>query len=308
MKSITATLRDSILTTSDELGATEHVLTAVVGTFFAADMDWLARPLIRFARWRHRNLPIARDHGQAESERPHGPFTIDSQRDCAVLIFVPRSLKSHFIDDLTGADGYSHVAVDVGETDVPTRKPVMTEATLGDVVHRSFQDTYGDRPYLRVPLRSFGADCARLRACVTAKLGQPYSDKEALTWGAIDDPAKQICSDLVANCLPDRVRDDIVRGRGRRRVHPFAVSVHRLGRREPYVFVSPNGFAEYIGAPPGRQIERPNVLFHPQLPESTVRPAAHPRLSRQETVVVLGLTLIVSILIGVLVRRQYDLR
>ncbi len=284
------------------------MLAAVIGTFLAADLDWLARPLVRLARWRQRHQPIARKVERRREERPRGPFALAADHDCALLVFVPRSLKSHFIDDLTGAYGYSHIALDVGEVDLPTRKPVMTEATLGDVVHRSFQNAYGDRPYIRVPLAHLKVDCARLRACVSGKLGQPYSDKEALTWGVVDDPAKQICSDLAANCMPEDVRRDIIRSHRRGRVHPPAVSIHRLGHREPYVFVSPNGFAQYFNAPRGRKINRTNVLIQPQNSGLAPRGASHPRLSRRETIVVLGLTLLASLLIGVLVRRQYDLR
>ncbi len=307
MRSPLARLHSTLNAVADEASATEHVLTAVIGTFMLANLHGLVSPLVRIARWRRRHHPVSHNKGEEQQARPSGPFMVDRSHACALLIFVPLSLKSHFIDDLTGAYGYSHIAVDVGEMDAQTRKPVMTEATLGDVVHRSFQDTYGERPYIRVPLGSLGVDCHAMRACVTSKLGQPYSDKEALTWGAIDDPAKQICSDLAANCLPDRLRLAIVQSRHHGKVRPYAVSVHRLGHPKPYVFVSPNGFAQFLGAPHGNKIDRPNVVL---LPQSSILPSRapnHPRLSRSEMLIVVTLTLVCSALIGVLVRRQHDL-
>ncbi|MCA1553825.1 MAG: hypothetical protein LC737_05560, partial [Chloroflexi bacterium] len=279
-----------------------------IGTFIAADLHWLARPLVRVARWRQRNQPITHNKGEEQAGRPRGPFRTDRKHECAVLLFVPRSLKSHFIDDLTGAYGYSHVAIDVGEVDVLTNRRVMTEATLGDTVHRSFQDTYGERPYLRVPFGPLAEDCAELRDCVNSKLGQPFSDKEALTWGAVDDPAKQICSDLAANCLPEKSREDIVHTRHRGKVRPYAVSVHRLGHRKPYVFVSPNGFAQYFGAPRGHEIKMPDTLFQSSRTAAPSDATVRAPLKAWERAFAVVMTLVCSLLIGVLVRRQRDLR
>src|SRR5438045_2608953 len=254
MKSPAGTLRERVAFESEELLGSERVLAAVIGTLVSANLHGLARPFTRLARWQLREQSIGQSSGEDQKPRPSGPFFVEPNHECALLIFVPRSLKSRFIDDLTGAFGYSHVAVDAGEVDTLTHKPVMTESTLSDVVHRSFQDEYGDRPYVRVPLGSLRVVCGDLRKCVAAKLGEPYSDKEALTWGAIDDPVKQICSDLAANCLPEHVRSDIMQAHDRHEIRPYAVSVHRTRRRQPKVFVSPNGFAEYFGAPRGPAI------------------------------------------------------
>ena len=307
MKSPVDALPEKVASETDELLGTERVLTALIGTVISANLHWLARPLVRLARWQFRDQPIGHRKEHDTQPRPTGLFAVNPGHECALLLFVPRSLKSHFIDDLTGAYGYSHVAVDAGELDALTRKPIMTESTLSDVVHRSFQDEYGDRPYVRVPLGSLRVDCSALRKCVEDKLGEPYSDKEALTWGAIDDPVKEICSDLAANCLPEHVRTDIVRAHDRREVRPYAVSVHRTGRRQPKVFVSPNGFAEYFGAPPGRNIHEPNLVVQPNGPFSEESARSHPRLAPQEVFFVLVMTLFASLLIGVLVRRQHDL-
>src|SRR5437588_7666171 len=127
-------IREKVASEADELLGTERVLTAVIGTAFSANLHWLARPLLRLARWQSRDQPIGRRKGKDQKPRPTGPFVVNAEHECALLIFVPRSLKSHFIDDLTGAYGYSHIAVDAGELDVPTRRPVMTESTLSYVV------------------------------------------------------------------------------------------------------------------------------------------------------------------------------
>ena len=100
-------IREKVASEADELLGTERVLTAVIGTAFSANLHWLARPLLRLARWQSRDQPIGRRKGKDQKPRPTGPFVVNAEHECALLIFVPRSLKSHFIDDLTGAYGYS---------------------------------------------------------------------------------------------------------------------------------------------------------------------------------------------------------
>ncbi|MCA1553416.1 MAG: hypothetical protein LC737_03465, partial [Chloroflexi bacterium] len=59
-------LMDSARLVADETMGTEHMLAAVIGTFIAADLHWLARPLVALTRWRRRNQPITRNTGEEQ--------------------------------------------------------------------------------------------------------------------------------------------------------------------------------------------------------------------------------------------------
>lgn len=243
----------------DALFHGERFVASAVQKLTAADRHHLAHWVLNSVRLLHRNKPV--DAKRAPSSHfplPNGPFGTDDTHDCALLAFVPRNLKSQLIDDMTGAYGYSHVTVDCCEIDQETGKRIMTESTTEGVVHRCFQDSYGARPFVRIPLHPVGVDCAALRACVNAKLGEKYDAKEALTWGAVDDPARQICSDLAGNCLPPALREDIAREHHNGNLPRASVSVHRHGGR---VFITPNAFCKYFGAPPGKQVEQPDQLI-----------------------------------------------
>src|SRR5512143_1560084 len=79
---------------------------------------------------------------------PTGPYNQAGEgRQGSLLIFVPRNPVSALINDLTGGYGYSHLAVDCGEVDIPSGKRVMIESTVGLGVHYSFQDEYGERKF-----------------------------------------------------------------------------------------------------------------------------------------------------------------
>ena len=75
-----------------------------------------------------------------------------------LLLFVPRNNIGRTIDDLTGRYGYSHLAIDCGEIDVPTGRRVMIESTVAPGVHYAFLEEYGERPYIRIPLQNTGMD------------------------------------------------------------------------------------------------------------------------------------------------------
>jgi hypothetical protein len=221
--------------------------------------------LLQLVRVRMRDAPIDTRAGTEEEPiKPSGPFSATSQHPPALLLFVPRNLKSRLIDDVTGGYGYSHVAIDCCEIDQPTGKRVMTESTTQDVVHRSFQDRYGARPFVRIPLDGAGVGGASFRKCSNDKLGEPYDDKEALTWGKLDDPAKQVCSDLAGDCLPERLRAAIARAHQLGMLGHTSVSVHRRLHKALRVFISPNGFAQFFGAPHGSRVSRPDVLAMPR--------------------------------------------
>jgi hypothetical protein len=122
-------------------------------------LRWIgARPvsnaILRLLRLARQDKPApARPQPVPGMRLPAGPFAPAGATDApALLIFVPRSLKSRLIDGATGGYGYSHLAVDCGEIDEPTGRRVMIESTPGVVVHRSFLDEYGPRPFARVPL------------------------------------------------------------------------------------------------------------------------------------------------------------
>jgi hypothetical protein len=195
-------------------------------------------------------------------EEPRGPYT-ERYRDAAgdLLVFVPRSIESFLLDHATGAYGYSHVAIDTGEVEVLTQQRVMIESTVNHPVSRAYQNKYGQRPYIRIPLRQVGIDSHAFCDCVQSKLGEPYDNLEALTWGEVDDPAKQICSDLAADCLPEAFRQNIASDYNSKRLRWHTLSIHRHPDGSEGIFVSPNGFAQFFGAPLGRKIKAPDTVI-----------------------------------------------
>jgi hypothetical protein len=241
----------------------ERKLTGIVAQLMHFNLDWIGQGLLSLLKVSKRDEPIQTpQEKQVQSEPgPIGPFLTRRKRQRGdLLLFVPRRLESWIIDHVTGRYGYSHLAVDCGEDDV-TGKAVMIESTVGRLVDRVFLDSYGARHFARVPLSHLGMDVERFCACVTEKLGQPYDNLEALTWGKVDDPAKQVCSDLASVCLPEPVREDIARASRLGLLRRRAVSVHsRRSMPGAGLFISPNGFAEYFGAPQGEDLTQADQL------------------------------------------------
>lgn len=201
-----------------------------------------------------------------ERTKPAGPFQLavpESEGD--LLLFVPRNEVSRTINSLTGRYGYSHLAVDCGEVDVPTGRRVMIEATMGFGVHYAFQDEYGKRPFVRLPLRETGVDIKEFCKCVRAKIGEKFDDLEAITLGILDNPARQICSDLATVCLPQEMREKIARFHKRAVLHPLSVARDQIRGTGPRLFMSPNGFAEFLHAPRGHDLQAPDQLAHPRI-------------------------------------------
>src|SRR5512133_2986623 len=94
-----------------------------------------------------------------DRSKPKRPIqTTDESHKGDLLLFVPRNEIGRMINNLTGKYGYSHLAIDCGEIDEPTRRPLMIEATLDGGVHYAFQDEYGKRAFVRIPLWKTGAD------------------------------------------------------------------------------------------------------------------------------------------------------
>jgi hypothetical protein len=214
-----------------------------------------------------KQLFIDREPAQKE-KLPTGPFKLEGESyRCSLLIFVPRNPVSALINDATGGYGYSHLAVDCGELDLPSGQRVMIEATYGHGVHNSFQDEYGKRKFVRIPLEKTGVDARKFHDCIHSKLGEKFDYEEALTIGLIHDPAKQICSDLATVCLPEMIRTNIAAYHEAGHLH--ALSAARLpgdSTKSFHLFVTPNGFAEYFGAPKGMELDGPDQLSEPVLP------------------------------------------
>lgn len=245
--------------------AFDVLLTGLVSQLNALGARLAARAVLQAVRRLYRHRPVRHGTAAANPAEPSGPFTTHGRGQvCDLLIFVPRALDSYLIDEATGAYGYSHVTVDCGEADAATGKPVMIESMVHTVVRRVFQDRYGERPFIRLPLSEAGVDCGAFCDCVRSKLGEAYDYWEALTWGEVDNPAKQTCSDLAAGCLPREVLGNIVQARLALRLRPRSVSVHRHAARPATVWVSPNGLAHYFGAPHGKDVSRPDQLVHPR--------------------------------------------
>lgn len=218
---------------------------------------------------------IDREPAKVES-LPTGPLRQGGEgRQGSLLIFVPRNAISALINDMTGGYGYSHLAVDCGEVEIPSGKRVMIESTPGLGVHNSYQDEYGDRKFVRIPLEKAGVNVGEFCGCIRSKLGEAYDDEEVLTLGLIDNPAKQVCSDLAVVCLPDATRTSIARYHQEGFIHSFsAVRLYGSLNKTFHLFVSPNGFAEFFGAPRGEQLDRPDQLSEPSLPDKRIRSGA----------------------------------
>ena len=213
------------------------------------------------------------DKAPAEKESlPIGPLRQAGEgHQGSLLIFAPRNTMSAVIDDMTGGYGYSHLAIDCGEIDIPTGKRVMIESTPGLGVHNSFQDEYSERKFVRIPLEKAGINVDEFCDCIRSKLGEKYDDEEVLTLGLIDDPAKQVCSDLAMVCLPEATRADIARYHQAGLLHSLSVVHAYKSPNETFrAFVSPNGFAEYFGAPRGKQLNGPDQLSEPTLPAKRI--------------------------------------
>ncbi len=209
---------------------------------------------------------VDREPPQKEG-RPTGPLRQGGEGGRgSLLIFAPRNAISAMINDLTGGYGYSHVAIDCGEIDVPTGKRVMVEATPGLGVHNSFQDEYGEREFVRIPLAQAGVNVDEFCDCIRSKVGEKYDDAEVLTLGFFDNPAKQVCSDLAMVCLPEAMRVDIARRHAAGLLHSLsAVGLYRSPNEARHFFVSPNGLAEYFGAPRGKKLKGPDQVAEPVL-------------------------------------------
>ncbi len=205
-----------------------------------------------------------------EKSLPKGPYKFVAPKSQAdLLLFVPRNKIGRTIDDLTGRYGYSHLAIDFGEVDIPTGRRVMIESTVAPGVHYAFLEEYGDRPFLRIPLQNTGMDVQQFSECVHAKVGDHFDDLEVITFGILDNPARQICSDVATVCLPDAMQEAIIRCHEGLVLHPLSIARHEMPGFRERLFVSPNGYAEYFGVPRGNTIHGRDQLAEPHIQESS---------------------------------------
>lgn len=245
----------------------EHQLTWLMTQLFRSDLRWLGRSLVKILRIKRHDHPIQAEQGPKQGVLlPTGPYVITRQRHLGdLMLWVPRRIDSFLIDDLTGGYGYSHSTFDTGEIDAPTRKPVMLEITVGQTLMYKFQDQYGPRHFARVPLSKTGIDVNQFVACAKSRVGEQYDNLDAITLGKINDPAKEVCSGLAADCLPEEALEQIAAARETGKLHKSSVSVHsKVGSAVTRIFISPNGLAEYYGAPPGGKLTAPDTVIKPR--------------------------------------------
>jgi hypothetical protein len=256
-------------TTKEKSGATktEHRLNWLITLLFQSDLMWLGHNLLKILRLKWHGRSIKAEQGQKEGiSLPSGPFVTTRKNQLGdLLLWAPRRMESYLIDDLTGGYGYSHSTIDTGEIDMPTQKPVMLEITVGQTVMRKFQDEYEQRSFVRVPISETGVDTNQFVECVLSKMGEQYDDLDAITLGEITEPAREVCSGLATDCLPEKERQRIALAKRMGLLRMTSVSVHsRPGALKTRVFISPNGFAEYYGAPVGSKLTGPNTNVIPQ--------------------------------------------
>lgn len=221
-----------------------------------------------------------------EKQVPNGPFHVAAkEHEGDLLLFVPRNEIGRTISSLTGRYGYSHLAIDCGEIDEPTGRPVMIEATMGPGVHYAFLDEYGTRPFARVPLWKTGMDVQEFCECIHHKVGEKFDDLEAITLGILDNPARQICSDLATVCLPNAMREEIARCHRKAIIHPLSAVRDEKSGPGFRLFMSPNGFAEFFGVPQGKNIKEPDQLVEPHLQDSNNRSLLPKLLKQSDTFV-----------------------
>jgi hypothetical protein len=144
----------------------------------------------------------------------------------------------------------------------------MLEATVGPGVHYAFQEEYGRRPFLRIPLQNTGIDGGQFCECVHDKVGERFDNLEIFTLGLLDNPARQICSDLATVCLSEEMLEKIARCHRGKVLHPLSAVRDEMNGTKLRLFVSPNGFAEFFDAPRGNEIKEPGELAEPHIQES----------------------------------------
>jgi hypothetical protein len=114
---------------------------------------------------------------------------------------VPGDIESLVSDFGGGRMGVSHTSVDLCETD-ENGVSLMVECLPRQGVIRVPASKYGSRPHATIVIGGYAG--AHLRGCVQAKVGQAY-DRLGI-FAALDNARAMMCSTLVYQCLPSRLR------------------------------------------------------------------------------------------------------
>jgi hypothetical protein len=110
-------------------------------------------------------------------------------------------------------------------------------------------------------------------------LGEKFDNEEVLSLGLLHNPAQQVCSDLATVCLPEEIRADIARCHEAGLLHSHsAMRLHDGLKKKFHLFVTPNGFAKYFGAPKGDQLNGSDQLSEPNPPTYANQSAAAQKL------------------------------
>jgi hypothetical protein len=114
-------------------------------------------------------------------------------------------------------------------------------------------------------------------ACVHARVGERFDNLEVITLGVLDNPARQICSDVATVCLPEELCRRIIRCHDGMVLHPLSVARYEMLDARNRLFVSPNGYAEFFDIPHGRNIRQPDQHVEPH-PHAAGREELLPRI------------------------------
>lgn len=146
-------------------------------------------------------------------------------RDCDIRLYEADDAIGTAIDWATCGYGYSHAALVCGGKIVHARAEGVVSNSL---------DYYGSRKFAVVRLGLTDDQCKQLCDCVEEKKDADYDYLEAITFGTVDDPGREICTMLIMNCLDEIGFDRESLGLGG--------------------FVSPNEIARRLGAPNARNL------------------------------------------------------
>jgi hypothetical protein len=145
------------------------------------------------------------------ASRRRGPsidaFARRSACRVSIVLLAPRrgDRESLLIDRATGGHGFSHAVIDGCESDEIGR-PVVIDCRLGSgVVRRPWVD-YEGRKASRVWLPT--VDGAEAYGCARGRIGVPY-DLLGLAFPSSGPRSGLVCSQLVTECLPARLRAQI---------------------------------------------------------------------------------------------------
>jgi hypothetical protein len=118
-----------------------------------------------------------------------------------------------------------------------------------------------------VPVAVLGEDCEKFCKHVKNHLGDPFDLIELLTYGAIRK-GTVVCADLVTTDVPPEIAKEI---------HDWLKANFPPGSKEHrgQILISPDGFAKFFGAPPGKDVSEEGRVVIPSGTAPAPRPHAH---------------------------------